>query len=239
MKRAVGRGDQGEKVERWEGWALAAILLLALIARIIGLNAGLWYDEIFTLTHYVRAPLGQVLSDFSSLNNHMFYSLQAKAAVPMLGESAWTLRLPAMLFGLASLAALWAIARGPSGRLPTLFALLLLAISYHHVWFSQNARGYTGLLFWTSLATLFLIEGLKRPDWRICTGYGLSVAAFVGLFFLFFPRQLLAIFGMRDPIVVDVGVQLLRVLSVSGLFITVALAYTGGLQGTGDTKSPL
>ncbi len=28
-------------------------------------------------------------------------------------------------------------------------------------------------------------------------------------------------------------------LSVSGLFITVALAFTGGLQGTGDTKSPL
>jgi Na+-driven multidrug efflux pump len=26
---------------------------------------------------------------------------------------------------------------------------------------------------------------------------------------------------------------------VSGLFITVALTYTGGLQGTGDTKSPL
>src|SRR6266540_1508228 len=28
-------------------------------------------------------------------------------------------------------------------------------------------------------------------------------------------------------------------VSYSGLFITVALAYTGGLQGTGDTKSPL
>ena len=36
-----------------------------------------------------------------------------------------------------------------------------------------------------------------------------------------------------------IGVQLLRVLSVSGLFISVALTYTGGLQGTGDTKSPL
>jgi Na+-driven multidrug efflux pump len=34
-------------------------------------------------------------------------------------------------------------------------------------------------------------------------------------------------------------VQLLRVLSVSGLFIAVALTYTGGLQGTGDTRSPL
>jgi Na+-driven multidrug efflux pump len=39
--------------------------------------------------------------------------------------------------------------------------------------------------------------------------------------------------------VVEIGVQLLRVLSVSGIFIAVALTYTGGLQGTGDTKSPL
>lgn len=164
-------------MKRWEGWALGAILVIAAVARIVGLDAGLWYDEIFTLTHYVRAPLAQLLTDFSSLNNHMFYSLQAKAAVAMLGESAWTLRLPAMLFGLASLVLVWAIGRGPAGRVPALFAVLLLAISYHHVWFSQNARGYTGLLFWTSLATLLLVEGLKRPGWRIWTGYGLSVAA--------------------------------------------------------------
>jgi len=40
-------------------------------------------------------------------------------------------------------------------------------------------------------------------------------------------------------VVVALGVQLLRYLSVSGLFIAVALTYTGGLQGTGDTRSPL
>jgi Na+-driven multidrug efflux pump len=44
---------------------------------------------------------------------------------------------------------------------------------------------------------------------------------------------------MQDPVVVEIGVQLLRVLSLSGLFIAVALTYTGGLQGTGDTRSPL
>jgi Na+-driven multidrug efflux pump len=32
---------------------------------------------------------------------------------------------------------------------------------------------------------------------------------------------------------------LLRFLSISGLFVTVALVYNGGLQGTGDTRSPL
>lgn len=74
---------------------------------------------------------------------------------------------------------------------------------------------------------------------RTAAGFGLAGAIFVGLFFFFLPRQLLAIFGMTDPTVVEIGVELLRVLSVSGLFISMALAFTGGLQGTGDTKSPL
>jgi Na+-driven multidrug efflux pump len=68
---------------------------------------------------------------------------------------------------------------------------------------------------------------------------GLAGAAFLGIFFFFFPAQLLGVFGMNEPVVVQIGTQLLRVLSVSGLFIAVALTYTGGLQGTGDTKSPL
>ena len=107
------------------------------------------------------------------------------------------------------------------------------------------------LITWTSVGLMGSAAavagqnlGAGHPDRsaqavHVAARYGLSVAAFVGLFFLFLPRQLLAVFGMHDPVVVDVGVQLLRVLSLSGLFITVALAYTGGMQGTGDTKSPL
>ena len=74
---------------------------------------------------------------------------------------------------------------------------------------------------------------------HVAARFGLIGAAFIGFFFLFLPRPLLAIFGMNEPAVVEIGVQLLRVLSVSGLLIAVALTYTGGLQGTGDTKSPL
>lgn len=74
---------------------------------------------------------------------------------------------------------------------------------------------------------------------RTAASFGFTGAAVVGLFFFFLPRQMLAIFGMTDPAVVEIGTELLRVLSVSGLFISMALAYTGGLQGTGDTKSPL
>jgi putative MATE family efflux protein len=74
---------------------------------------------------------------------------------------------------------------------------------------------------------------------RVAARIGLTTAAILGALFFVLPRQLLAIFGMHDGAVVEIGVQLLRVLAFSGLFITVALTYTGGLQGTGDTKSPL
>ncbi|HEX6560352.1 MAG TPA: MATE family efflux transporter [Longimicrobiales bacterium] len=74
---------------------------------------------------------------------------------------------------------------------------------------------------------------------HVAARIGFAWAIVVGILFLTAPRYLLGFFGLHDPSVSNIGVVLLRVLSVSGLFITVALTYTGGLQGTGDTKSPL
>jgi Na+-driven multidrug efflux pump len=73
----------------------------------------------------------------------------------------------------------------------------------------------------------------------IASRIGLAVAAIVGTAFLLIPTPLLGIFGMTEPLVTSIGSQLLRFLSVSGFFVTIALSYTGGLQGTGDTRSPL
>jgi putative MATE family efflux protein len=116
------------------------------------------------------------------------------------------------------------------------------------------AVGYTqlfSLITWTSVGLMGAAAavagqnlGAGHPDRaekavHIAARYGLAGAAVIGGFFLFLPRQLLAIFGMNEPAVAEIGVQLLRVLSVSGLFVAAALTYTGGLQGTGDTKSPL
>ena len=73
----------------------------------------------------------------------------------------------------------------------------------------------------------------------VAARFGLMIAAVIGIIFLLFADQLLAAFGLTDPIVVRIGRQLLQYLSISGLFITLALTFTGGLQGTGDTRSPL
>lgn len=116
------------------------------------------------------------------------------------------------------------------------------------------AVGYTelfSLITWTSVGLLGAASaitgqnlGAGHPERAIrgvhvAAGIGLAVAATVGLAFLLIPRFLLGLFGMDDAVVLGLGVQLLGYLAVSGLFITVALTYTGALQGTGDTRSPL
>ena len=116
------------------------------------------------------------------------------------------------------------------------------------------AVGYTelfSLITWTSvglMAASATIAGQNlgagnperaRHGVAVASRFGLGVAAVVGLLFLTIPKYLLGIFGMTEPLVTSIGTELLRYLSVSGLFITVALSYTGGLQGTGDTRSPL
>jgi putative MATE family efflux protein len=107
------------------------------------------------------------------------------------------------------------------------------------------------LITWTSIGLMGAAAavagqnlGAGRPDRadaavHVAARFAFMGAAIVGLFFFFLPRHLLAIFGLRDPVVAEIGTELLRVLSFSGLLIAVALTYTGGLQGTGDTKGPL
>jgi putative MATE family efflux protein len=117
--------------------------------------------------------------------------------------------------------------------------------------FSVSYMQMFSLVTWTAVGLMGAAAavagqnlGAGHPDRadaavHIAARYAGAGAAFVGLFFLFFPGTLLGVFGMNEPAVVQIGSQLLRVLSVSGVLIAVALTYTGGLQGTGDTKSPL
>jgi putative MATE family efflux protein len=117
------------------------------------------------------------------------------------------------------------------------------------------AVGYTelfSLITWTSVGLMGAAAtiagqnlGANNPQRaidgvKVASQIGLGVAVVVGAMFLLIPHYLFSVvFGMTDAAVLSIGRQLLAFLSVSGLFITVALSYTGGLQGTGDTRSPL
>lgn len=169
--RGAGESEAGAR------WPLVAFLTLALALRLPGhLNSGLWFDEIWLLVESVRVPFTELFTSFESDNNHPLYGVLAWLSVHAFGEHAWSLRLPAVLFGVASIGMMWKLSRLVTGRAEATLATALLTVSYHHVWFSQNARGYTMLLFFTLAATYFLMRtyerGLRR-DWVL---YAVSLA---------------------------------------------------------------
>lgn len=160
---------------------MGAVLLVGAILRLYDLSDGLWFDEIQTLVDYVRQPMGYILSTYDSQNNHLLYSLLAKSTVLTFGESGWSFRLPAAILGIVSIWALFDFGRRVAPRREAMLAAVLLAVSYHHVWFSQNARGYTGLLLGTLLGTTAFLElvSTKRPTWKAILWYGVAMSAAV------------------------------------------------------------
>jgi putative MATE family efflux protein len=161
----------------------------------------------------------------------------------------WTIIRSLFRFGLPT--GIQGIAMNVGGVLMLAFIGSLAQSAAAQAAFAVSYGQLFSLITWTSVGLLGAAAavagqnlGARRPDRaeaavHVAAQIALVGAASIGAVFLFFPRQLLALFGMNEPVVVELGVQLLRVLSVSGLFIAVALTYTGGLQGTGDTRSPL
>ncbi len=104
-------------------------------------------------------------------------------------------------------------------------------------WTSVGLMGATAAMAGQNL-------GAGRPERvvagaRVAARIGAALAVGVGVAFLAAPGPLLDAFGMDDGAVRRLGSQLLAFLGVSGVFVAVALAYTGALQGTGDTRGPL
>jgi 4-amino-4-deoxy-L-arabinose transferase-like glycosyltransferase len=166
------------QADRRDYLVLGAILLVALAFRIPGLNSPLWFDEITTVVTHLRLPWSQMMTDYS-MNHHYFHDVFAKAFREVFGEAPWAIRMTALIFGIGSIAAAWVLARDVAGRGAAHVTALLLAVSYHHIWFSQNARGYTGLAFFGTVGLILFLRGLREPRMGTWAWFGATLTATV------------------------------------------------------------
>ena len=141
---------------------LGVVTVLALALRLFRAGSDLWIDEITPLQRYGHMPALQIVGSYVSSNNHLLNTLLEKLAISAFGESEWVVRLPAILFGVATVPLVWWCSRLVLSRVASIGAALLLAVSYHHVFFSQNSRGYSAYIFFALLSARALIDGLRE-----------------------------------------------------------------------------
>ncbi|MBI4815651.1 MAG: glycosyltransferase family 39 protein [Deltaproteobacteria bacterium] len=162
-----------------ERLALPTILIFATLLRLPGLDGQLWLDEIYAWLDHFRVPLAELVTHYRGDVQHTSYAVLANLLVSLLGEARWVVRLPAVLAGVAGIAAThFLVARFVDFR-SGLLAAFLLAVSFHHVWFSQNARGYTLLAFLVMTSAHALLRILE--DTKASRAHQALYAASVGL----------------------------------------------------------
>lgn len=166
----AARVEPGDLTARTGAIGLTVITLLALLLRLYHLDRDLWLDEISPIVDYASMSVSQIVGSYLRSNNHLLNTLLLKAMIALFGEHEWSVRLPAVAFGVAGVPALYWCARLALSRRASLGAALLLAVSYHHLFFSQNARGYTAYLCLALFSTRLLVNGLRDDrvrDWLL------------------------------------------------------------------------
>lgn len=155
---------------------VAGLTLLAGLLRLFRLGSDLWLDEIAPLVMYGDHSPFEIWGDLARPNNHMLNTLLVNSMRALCGDSEWAVRLPAAAFGFATVPVFYRLSRFAVERPAAVVAAALLAISPHHVFYSQSARGYSAHVFFVCALTLLLLAGLRRPARRATTPY-MGVAA--------------------------------------------------------------
>jgi uncharacterized membrane protein len=123
----------------------------------------LWYDEglqYYVVSHNSFAELFSQTRSFhpplSFLINYAFFQIR---------ESDLFLRLPSALFGIGSLPLFYMIARNLTNTRIALSSTVVLAVSPFHIWYSQDGRMYSQLLFFSLASSVLLLRAIERGGW--------------------------------------------------------------------------
>ena len=152
----------------WSSRLIFAFLffIAALLVRLPNFNESLWYDEVwYTFMRLNPNSINRVL--FHDVHPPL-YPLLILGWIKLFGDSEIAVRLPSLLFGLASLGVMFALARSWFNRRIAFLSTILMALSPVHIWYSQENKNNMLLL----LLTVLTVYGLQQAWTRIAGSIG-------------------------------------------------------------------
>ncbi len=215
---------------------LIGLILIAVVGaalRISNLNDSLWLDELWST--YQKLGSFRSLAYVAINDVHPpFYSMFMFVWIRIFGDSEIAVRMPSLLFGIGSIGLTYFVGSRLADEKSALLAAFLMSLSPVHIWYSQEARGYSGLVFFLLLAILAQLkmdETGSRSIW--------SYIYFAAMLFCVLTHFYLAAFLILISFIVIVGrhrnkrqILLMNAVILSALGIFVAAKVVLGKLST-------
>jgi len=133
---------------------LVLIIIIGVILRSINLNQSLWSDEISTVYFAKSFRLWQ----YPELGSHWLYTFLTYLVINFFGENEIMIRLPAFILGIITIPLIYFFVKYFFSKKEAILSAFLFSITYFHINYSNSARGYSGLVFFSLLSSFLFIK---------------------------------------------------------------------------------
>lgn len=152
---------------------LIPIVLLALALRLPNIDRSFWIDEIYTVSVRGSFNVFGIITTGSDPHPPLYY-LVVHGWMRVFGRSEIAVRSLSLLFGLASVVAVYLLATEMYDKQAGSVAALLMAVSSFQIQFAQTARMYSMLVFLSTLSIYFYVRTLNEHTVDNRVGYALT-----------------------------------------------------------------
>lgn len=184
---------------RWNIFAAATVLpFCILLYRYAGLD--FYYDELYSLIHYVIVPLKKTAFEYMDANNHYLSNIFNNLFLKAIGENdvyslmdyPWAIRLFQLIYMIPAFPLFYVLVRRHAGRPAAIIALTILAttIPYHN--YILQMRGYS-LTVLLMIVLLWFVWEFERSRGML---HGIGIAVSCALFLYSMPSNLYALSGI-------------------------------------------
>lgn len=147
------------------------VLLLLIIAfgaalRLPGLHESIWLDEAATWLQTRDLNIVRTIILTGSDTYPPLHNLLTLPFLAVFGQGEVAYRLPAVVFGVLSIPAVYWLGLLSGGRRAGLLAAVLMALAPFAIYYSQEARMYALLMLSSSLFAAAVLQWLSQPSQR-------------------------------------------------------------------------
>lgn len=154
---------------------LLAVLLVGGAVRVYHLSwASLWFDEAFSVRVSSMSFAGMMQEILHTDFNPPLHFIILHFWMKVFGSSEASIRFVSLIFGVAALFMMYQMGKYLFNREIGIVSALLLALSRPNIYYSQEARGYSLMLFLTLVSFYFFLQLRDRKNIAAPAGYLVS-----------------------------------------------------------------